>query len=90
MTDRELDEMVREIDIDGDGQISYEEFVKVIPFCSSTRRAHLIVLHSPLTDVVVEITVFKYLFVLSRPALASSGRKCLEPVAIPPERVSRG
>ena len=24
--------MIREADVDGDGQINYEEFVKVIPF----------------------------------------------------------
>ena len=65
--------MVREIDIDGDGQISYEEFVKVIPFCSSTRRAHLIDLHPPLIDVVVEITVFKYLYSHARLSLRVEG-----------------
>ena len=29
MTDNEVDEMIREADVDGDGQINYEEFVKV-------------------------------------------------------------
>ena len=28
LTDEEADEMIREADIDGDGQINYEEFVK--------------------------------------------------------------
>jgi len=28
LSDEEVDEMIREVDIDGDGQISYEEFVK--------------------------------------------------------------
>ena len=27
--------MIREADVDGDGQINYEEFVKVIPFSHS-------------------------------------------------------
>ena len=30
LTDDEIDEMIREADVDGDGQINYEEFVKVM------------------------------------------------------------
>ncbi|KAJ3699716.1 hypothetical protein LUZ61_003421 [Rhynchospora tenuis] len=30
LTDEEVDEMIREADVDGDGQINYEEFVKVV------------------------------------------------------------
>ena len=30
LSDDEIYEMIREVDIDGDGQINYEEFVKVI------------------------------------------------------------
>ena len=29
LSDTEVDEMIREADVDGDGQINYEEFVKV-------------------------------------------------------------
>mmetsp|Transcript_35982 Transcript_35982/g.32366 ORF Transcript_35982/g.32366 Transcript_35982/m.32366 type:complete len:176 (+) Transcript_35982:567-1094(+) len=39
LTDEEVDEMVREADVDGDGQINYEEFVKMMMcdgFSSST------------------------------------------------------
>lgn len=29
LSDNEVDEMIREADVDGDGQINYDEFVKV-------------------------------------------------------------
>lgn len=30
LTDEEVDEMIREADVDGDGQINYEEFVRMM------------------------------------------------------------
>ena len=30
LTDEEVDEMIREADVDGDGQTNYEEFVKMV------------------------------------------------------------
>ena len=33
LTDDEVREMIREADLDGDGQLNYEEFVKVIYLC---------------------------------------------------------
>ena len=30
LTDEEVDEMIREADVDGNGQINYEEFVKMM------------------------------------------------------------
>uniref|UniRef100_A0A5B7BSJ3 Putative calmodulin-7-like isoform X2 n=1 Tax=Davidia involucrata TaxID=16924 RepID=A0A5B7BSJ3_DAVIN len=38
LTDEEVDEMIREADVDGDGQINYEEFVKVM-MAKRKRRA---------------------------------------------------
>ena len=67
--------MIREADVDGDGQINYEEFVKVTALCSSIRCIRLINLPLPSTDDAVEVTAFKYSFVLPCPILASSPRK---------------
>ena len=30
LTDEEVDEMIREADVDGDGEVNYEEFVKMM------------------------------------------------------------
>jgi Ca2+-binding EF-hand superfamily protein len=30
LTDEEVNEMIREADVDGDGQVNYEEFVKMM------------------------------------------------------------
>lgn len=30
LTEEEVDEMIKEADVDGDGQINYEEFVKMM------------------------------------------------------------
>ena len=30
MTDEEVDEMIREADVDGDGQVNYEEFARMM------------------------------------------------------------
>ena len=39
LTDEEVDEMIREADLDGDGQVDYEEFVKMmmVRFCCGAR-----------------------------------------------------
>ncbi|CAL0302534.1 unnamed protein product [Lupinus luteus] len=38
LTDEEVDEMIREADVDGDGQINYDEFVKVMMAKMSKRK----------------------------------------------------
>ena len=58
ITDEEVDEMIREADIDGDGQINYEEFAKMMmyhprraplpPFHYSTRRVAPVLAAPPL------------------------------------------
>ena len=30
LTDEEVDDMIREVDVDGDGQVNYEEFVRMM------------------------------------------------------------
>merc|ERR1711981_819665 len=35
LTDEEVDKMIREADVDGDGQINYEEFVKMMSYFST-------------------------------------------------------
>lgn len=37
LSDEEVDEMIREADVDGDGQINYEEFVKMMVSWTWTR-----------------------------------------------------
>jgi Ca2+-binding EF-hand superfamily protein len=42
LTDEEVDEMIREADVDGDGQINYEEFVKMmVSETSKVRTSHI-------------------------------------------------
>jgi len=65
--------MIREADVDGDGQINYEEFVKVIPFRSFTWRPTD--QPSPPIDDAVEIIAFIYSFVHSGPVLVSCPRR---------------
>ena len=59
LTDTEVDEMIREADVDGDGQINYEEFVKVIPLCSFTRCVRPTDQPPSPIDDAFEIMVFK-------------------------------
>lgn len=45
LTEGELDVMLREADVDGDGQINYEEFVKMlVRFYQYDYIAHLVLL----------------------------------------------
>ena len=41
LTDEEVDEMIREADVDGDGQINYEEFVKMMMAKWAMRRPYM-------------------------------------------------
>ncbi|KAK7248233.1 calmodulin [Aureococcus anophagefferens] len=81
LTDEEVDEMLREADIDGDGQINYEEFVKMMmskprpaprtqgaPPRSRASRARLCVLSS---GVIIELEVCPAVDREARGAIAS-------------------
>lgn len=65
MGDDEVIEMIREVDIDGDGQVNYDEFTKVILPCSSAWCACLICLLPQLIDAAVEMMIFECSFVFS-------------------------
>jgi hypothetical protein len=85
LSDSEVDEMIREADVDGDGQIDYNEFVKVISLGRPARCVRLTDLFSPLTDDVGEVIVCRYSFVLQRLVPTSSLRKfttCTTPKVI--------
>jgi len=70
LTDGEVDDMIREADVDGDGQINYEEFVKVIALCLSARLVCLTDPPSLSIDDDVEVTImFNYSPVLPCPFL---------------------
>jgi hypothetical protein len=85
LSDQEVDEMIREADVDGDGQISFEEFHKVISLGRSVRCVRLTGLLSPSIDDVNEVIVCKIHFLLQRLVPASSLRQfttCTTPKAI--------
>jgi hypothetical protein len=54
--------MIREADVDGDGQVSYEEFVKVMPLDRSTRPLHLADLSLPPIDDDGKVIASKYAY----------------------------
>ncbi len=56
LTDEEVDEMIREADVDGDGQINYEEFVRMVGYISYTSVA------SSLDDVQVKVGPDRFSF----------------------------
>ncbi|KAJ6895342.1 Calmodulin 5 [Populus alba x Populus x berolinensis] len=67
LTDEEVDEMIREADVDGDGQINYEEFVKVM-MAKQTQAATILLVAWPpslylwilgLTDIKQDFTHLK-------------------------------
>ena len=47
LTDEEVDEMIREADIDGDGQVNYEEFVAIKPLDASGQAGQTSIFRPP-------------------------------------------
>ena len=66
LTDADIDGMIREVDTDGDGQVNYEEFVKVISLGHPAPFTRLPNLPSPTTDdarkniIVAEYSLYFY------------------------------
>merc|ERR1711966_425142 len=52
-TDEEVDEMIREADVDGDGQINYEEFVKMM----MAKQASVRLLPKSIMDLLSQINL---------------------------------
>ena len=73
LTDNEVDEMIREADVDGDGRINYEEFFKVI------LPASLLDACVPLfsTDDDAQLIVFECSFLHPRLFLAPTLRQSI-------------
>jgi calcium-binding protein CML len=54
LTDEEVDQMIREADLDGDGQVNYDEFVRMMMLSSeghgdNTHHAHHNATNQPTT-----------------------------------------
>ncbi|KAJ0859629.1 putative EF-hand domain, calmodulin [Helianthus annuus] len=55
LTDEEVDETIREADVDGDGQINYEEFVKVMMANDCSAHTYY---HGFLVELLLQETCF--------------------------------
>ena len=50
LTDEDVDEIIREADIDGDGQINYEEFVRLMMAVSCYGQAICVTVEVTITE----------------------------------------
>ena len=54
LSDEDVDEMIREADVDGDGQVNYEEFVKMMMYAAAS-----VLLVSQLTSSARAVTTMQ-------------------------------
>jgi calmodulin len=82
LTDEEVDEMVRESDVDGDGQVNYEEFVKMMMGDCFSSRAPAPTAASPAPAVTATPVPTSTSFTVSNAVAAAATGDILQPLLL--------
>lgn len=61
LTDEEVEQMIKEADLDGDGQVDYDEFVKMMMTVRWKKHSHLIRLIGHLNSLFQELSLLNYI-----------------------------